>query len=88
MKDETIGKSAPFLFFLTMKKIFLLLFFCIFSLNAIHAEITYTLENVEVILSMAAQNSPLSLSLTPSQKLDIMLSNTALLSHLSLSLTP
>ena len=42
--DETIGRSAPF-YFLTMKKIFLLISLCISSLCTIHAEITCTLSD-------------------------------------------
>ena len=35
----------PFLFFLTMKKIFLLIFLCVISFNAIHADITWKLSD-------------------------------------------
>ena len=46
----------PFLFFLTMKKI-LLLFLCVISFNAIHAEITWTLSG-DGTLTISGTNMP------------------------------
>ncbi len=42
-RDEDLGRSAPFYFYLIMKKIFTLILFSMIALNAIHAEITWDL---------------------------------------------
>ena len=44
-KDEDFGRSAPFYFYLIMKKVFTLIVLCVFSLCTIHAEITWTLSD-------------------------------------------
>ena len=44
-KDEDFGKSAPFLFYLIMKKVFTLILLSLIAFNAIHAEITWTLSD-------------------------------------------
>ena len=44
-KDEDLGRSAPFLFCLNMKKLFTLIFACFIPFNAILAEITWTLSD-------------------------------------------
>ena len=44
-RDEDFGRSAPFLFLSTMKKIFTLILFSMIAFNAIHAEITWDLSN-------------------------------------------
>ena len=44
-KDEDLGRSAPFLFCLNMKKLFTLIFACFISFNAIQAEITWNLSD-------------------------------------------
>ena len=46
MKDETIGKSAPFFhLFPTMKKILTLILLSMIAFNALHAEITWTMSD-------------------------------------------
>ena len=45
LEDETIGKSAPFIYCLNMKKFFTLIFACLISFNAILAEITWKLSD-------------------------------------------
>ena len=44
-KDEDFGRSAPFYFYLIMKKVFTLIVLCVFSFGIIHAEITWSLSD-------------------------------------------
>ncbi len=44
-KDEDLGRSAPFYFYLIMKKLLTLIFLSMIAFNAIHAEITWTLSD-------------------------------------------
>ena len=45
VEDETFGKSAPFYFYLIMKKIFTLILISMIAFNAVHAEITWNLSD-------------------------------------------
>ena len=45
LEGENFGMSAPFYFYLIMKKFFTLIILCIFSIGVIHADITWTLSD-------------------------------------------
>jgi hypothetical protein len=49
-EDETIGKSAPFLYF-TMKKILTVLISCFLCICSIHAEVTWKLDGRTLTIS-------------------------------------
>ena len=44
-KDEDFGKSAPYYFISTMKKIFTLIILCVFCMNTINATVTWKLSD-------------------------------------------
>ena len=45
VEDEDLGRSAPFYFYLIMKKFFTLIVLCVFSIGTIHAKITWSLSD-------------------------------------------
>ena len=57
LRDETIGKSAPFYLFPIMKKLLISIFVILISFNAIHAEITWSLSN-NGILTISGTDMP------------------------------
>ena len=56
-RDEDLGRSAPFLFYLIMKKFFTLIFLSMIAFNAIHAEITWYLSD-NGTLTISGTNMP------------------------------